>query len=93
MNVAIVGVTGVVGETILRVLDERDIAIGNLGAFASRDRDEPLVYRERSWPIRAASANALRDGGYDVAFFASSDDASAESRRRLRRGWCHRHRQ
>ena len=78
MNVAVVGVTGVVGETILRVLDERGIAIDAFGAFASRDRADPLLYRERQWPIRAATADALRDGGYDVAFFASSDDASAE---------------
>ena len=73
-----VGVTGVVGETILRVLDERGVAVDELGAFASRGRSEPLIFRERPWPIRAATARALRDGAYDAAFFASSDDASAE---------------
>ncbi len=78
MKVAVVGVTGVVGETILRVLDERAIAIDELGAFASRDRSEPLRYRDRDWPIRAATPQALEAGGYDVVFFASSDDASAE---------------
>ena len=78
MRIAVVGVTGVVGETILRVLDERAMTITELGAFASRDRDEPLVYRGRHWPIRAASAEALRAGAYDAVFFASSDDASAE---------------
>lgn len=78
MRVAVVGVTGVVGETILRVLEERHIAVDDLGAFASRDRVEPLLYRGKPWPIRAASAQALRDGGYDAAFFASSDDASAD---------------
>ena len=77
MKIAIVGVTGVVGETILRVLDERKIPIDELGAFASRDRDVPLVYRNREWPIRAATPDALARG-YDVVFFASSDDASAE---------------
>ncbi len=78
MRLAIVGVTGVVGETILRILDERDVAVGELGAFASRDRTEPLVWREREWPIRAATAEALESGGFDAVFFASSDDASAE---------------
>ncbi|MDQ2857551.1 MAG: aspartate-semialdehyde dehydrogenase [Candidatus Eremiobacteraeota bacterium] len=78
MNVAIVGVTGVVGETILRVLDERNVAIEELGAYASRERSKPLRWREREWPIHAAGARALRDGGYDAVFFASSDDASAE---------------
>ena len=78
MKVAVVGVTGVVGETILRVLDERKIPIDELGAFASRDRNEPLRYRERDWPIRTATPEALAAGGYDAVFFASSDDASAE---------------
>lgn len=77
MKIAIVGVTGVVGETILRVLDERGIPVDELGAFASRARSEPLVYRGRPWPIRAATPGALA-AGYDVVFFASSDDASAE---------------
>ena len=78
MKIAVVGVTGVVGETILRVLDEREIAVDDLGAFASRDRDEPLVWRGRDWPIRAATPAALGAGGYAAVFFASSDDASAE---------------
>ncbi len=78
MKVAVVGVTGVVGQTILRVLDERALDVAELGAFASRDRDETLAYRGRAWPIRAATARALRAGAYDVVFFASSDDASAE---------------
>lgn len=78
MKLAVVGVTGVVGETILRVLDERAIAIDDLGAFASRDRGEPLRYRGREWTIRAATPQALAAGNYDAVFFASSDDASAE---------------
>jgi aspartate-semialdehyde dehydrogenase len=71
-------VTGVVGETILRVLDERSVAVDALGAFASRDRPEGLVWRGRTWPIRAATPGALREGAFDAVFFASSDDASAE---------------
>lgn len=78
MKVALVGVTGVVGETILRVLDERKIAIDRLDAFASRERSEALSFRGQNVPIRAATAEALSSGKYDVVFFASSDDASAE---------------
>lgn len=78
MKIAVVGVTGVVGETILRVLEERGVALDELGAFASRDRNEPLRYRDRDWPIRAATPAALAADGYDAVFFASSDDASAE---------------
>lgn len=76
MKVAVVGVTGIVGETILRVLDERAVAIDHLDAFASRDRQTPLAFRGRAVLIRAATPQALRDGAYDAVFFASSDDAS-----------------
>jgi aspartate-semialdehyde dehydrogenase len=78
MKIAVVGVTGVVGETILRVLDERSIAVDEFGAFASHARHDPLVWRGRAWPIVAATPDALRDGAFDAVFFASSDDASAE---------------
>jgi aspartate-semialdehyde dehydrogenase len=81
VKLAIVGVTGAVGETILRVLDERAVAVDELGAFASRDRAEPLVFRGRSWPIRAADAAAL--AGYDVVFFAGGEDASEALGREL----------
>ncbi|HEY0797994.1 MAG TPA: hypothetical protein VGD50_02535, partial [Candidatus Baltobacteraceae bacterium] len=75
MRLAVVGVTGVVGEMILRVLDERKVQVDELGAFASRDREVPLQWRGRSWPIRAATPQALASG-WDVVMFASSDDAS-----------------
>ncbi|MGH7755948.1 MAG: aspartate-semialdehyde dehydrogenase [Vulcanimicrobiaceae bacterium] len=74
---AIVGATGVVGETIMRVLDERKIAIDELGAFASRDRIEPIRFRDQAVPVRAATAQSL-DAGFDAVFFASGDDASAD---------------
>jgi aspartate-semialdehyde dehydrogenase len=74
MKLAVVGVTGAVGETILRVLQERGMYIEELGAFASRDRSEPLIFRGRPWPIRAATAEALVS--YDVVFFAGGEDAN-----------------
>ena len=74
MNVAVVGATGVVGETILRLLDERNVPIGALGLFASRPRSEPVRFRGDSLDVRAASEDALLD--FDVVFFASGEDAS-----------------
>src|SRR5271165_5979709 len=75
MKLAVVGVTGAVGETILRVLEERAIEASEFGAFASQDRLEPLRFRGREFPIRAATPQALHD--YDVVIFASGEDASA----------------
>ncbi|MDQ2908873.1 MAG: aspartate-semialdehyde dehydrogenase [Candidatus Eremiobacteraeota bacterium] len=77
-RVAIVGVSGVVGETLLQVLEERRVPIRELGAFASCDRSEPLVYRGRPWPVRRATTRALADAHFDVVFFASNEDASAD---------------
>ncbi|HEY9180605.1 MAG TPA: Asd/ArgC dimerization domain-containing protein [Candidatus Baltobacteraceae bacterium] len=64
MKVAVVGATGVVGETILRVLQERRVPVDSLGLFASRTRGD----------VRETTPEAL--GEYDAVFFASSEDAS-----------------
>lgn len=64
MKVAVVGATGVVGETILRVLDERRVPVEHLGRFASRTRDN----------VEETTPEALAQ--YDAVFFASSEDAS-----------------
>ena len=66
MKVAVVGATGVVGETILRVLEERRLPLEAVGRFAARARDGVL----------ATTHEALRP--YDAVFFASSEEASGE---------------
>jgi aspartate-semialdehyde dehydrogenase len=78
MRVAVIGATGVVGQMILRVLDEREIALDTLLAYASRDRAEGLVFRGRHVPVVAASIEQIRADRPDVVFFASSDEASRE---------------
>ncbi|HEX8806913.1 MAG TPA: aspartate-semialdehyde dehydrogenase [Candidatus Aquilonibacter sp.] len=64
LKVAVVGATGVVGETILRVLDERKIPVDRLGRFASRARDD----------VDATTPERLHE--FDVVFFAGGEDAS-----------------
>ncbi len=76
MNVAVVGATGAVGETILRLLEERDLPIGELGPFASRACGAAVVFRGERVDVRAASSDALREFG--VVFFAGGEDASEE---------------
>jgi aspartate-semialdehyde dehydrogenase len=74
MNVAVVGATGAVGETILRVLEERELPIASLRPFASRARASAVRFRGDSLDVDAASDDALR--GFDVVFFAGGEDAS-----------------
>lgn len=62
-RIAVVGATGVVGETLLRVLEERGFG-GEIGRFASHTRDGVLATSDESL------------APYDVVFFAGSEEAS-----------------
>jgi aspartate-semialdehyde dehydrogenase len=74
MRVAVVGATGAVGETIMRVLEERNLPIEAVRPFASRARSGGARFRGRELDVTAASGDALR--GFDVVFFAGGEDAS-----------------
>jgi len=83
VKIAVIGATGVVGATILRVLDERAVPVDTLLAYASRDRADGVAFRGATVPVYAATPERLAADRPDVAFFASSDDASAELARSL----------
>ena len=74
LDVAVVGATGVVGETILRVLEERGVPVGEIAAFASRARTGAVRFRGETLDVRATDADALQ--GFEVVFFASGEDSS-----------------
>ena len=78
MRVAVIGATGVVGETILRVLEERNVKVDTLLAYASRARDNAVTFRGQSLPVAKATTEQIIADRAQVALFASSDDASAE---------------
>lgn len=69
-----IGATGAVGETIVRVLEERRLPVGELGAFASAPRAGAVRFRGSALDVRATSAEALQE--FDVVFFAGGEDAS-----------------
>ena len=51
-NVAIVGATGLVGETLLRVLEERNFPVGEVYPLASnRSLGKSVTFRGRSLPV------------------------------------------
>lgn len=74
MKVAVVGATGAVGKTILRVLEERRLPISAIAPFASSEHPRAVSFRGDALDVRAASERALR--GFDVVFFAGGEDAS-----------------
>lgn len=69
-----VGATGVVGETILRVLEERAVPLRTLVPFASRARLAGARFRGVDLDVRATTTEAL--AAFDVVFFASGEDSS-----------------
>ncbi len=74
MNVAVVGATGAVGGTIVRVLEERRLPIAALAPFASRDREAAVLFRGSALDVRPPSDESLR--GFDVVFFAGGEETS-----------------
>ena len=85
LDVAVVGATGAVGETILRLLEERQVPVRTLGPFASRPRDAGVRFAGQALDVRATDAEAL--AGFDVVFFAGGEDLSdAYAPALLRRG-------
>jgi aspartate-semialdehyde dehydrogenase len=80
-RVAIVGATGVVGETVARMLHERRFPIASLRAFATK-RSAGTVVRsgDHEAVVEAIDSDAFDPSlfdGVDVAFFAVGDAVSA----------------
>ena len=71
LRVGIVGATGAVGETLLRVLEERRVPLSNLAAFGSRHRDAAVRYDGSMLDVRSTTGEALADR--DVVFFAGGE--------------------
>ncbi len=76
MKIAVVGATGLVGEMLLRVLEERAIPVSSVSAFANRPRTAAATFRGARLDVQPTSAEALR--GFDAIFFAGGDEPSAE---------------
>lgn len=74
MNIAVVGATGIVGETILRVMEERQTPVERLGLFASRAHRSAAQFHGAAYDVMATTGAAL--GDYDAVFFAGGEEAS-----------------
>ena len=78
MNVAIVGVSGAVGQEFLRVLSERSLKIDRLELFASeRSAGKQITFRGKEYTIRQLQhGDDFRD--IDVAFVSAGGGVSLE---------------
>lgn len=78
MNIAIVGVSGAVGQEFLRVLAERPIKIDRLELFASaRSAGKTITFKSKEYTVRE-----LKHGddfkGIDIAFVSAGGSVSLE---------------
>lgn len=76
-NVAIVGATGMVGQTLVQVLEDRNFPVGQLKLLASaRSANTQVEVMGRTYTVEEATPEAFE--GVDVAFFSAGGDVSKE---------------
>ena len=74
-HVAVVGATGLVGQEVLRILEERSFPVSDLTLLASeRSAGSRLEFRSRSTVVRDLSKDAFDE--VDTAIFAATAEAS-----------------
>src|SRR6266536_912608 len=77
MKIAVVGVTGAVGQTTLKILDERKFPVKELRAFASeRSVGKSVPFKGESIRVQKVGPEAFK--GVDVAFFSAGSAQSRE---------------
>lgn len=76
-NVAIVGATGMVGQALIQVLQERNFPVGELKLLASsRSVNLTVEVMGQTYMVEEAKAEAF--AGIDVAFFSAGEAISKE---------------
>lgn len=75
-NIAIVGATGVVGTTFLKVLEERDFPFGTITMLASaRSAGKTVQFKGEDYPIVTLDEHSF-DSGIDIALFSAGGSTS-----------------
>lgn len=83
-NIAIVGATGIVGKTTLRVLEERGLGQENLFLFASKaSRGKKIKVGGKILQVRQLTEEALFSNSYDYALFCTDEHVSGRFVERL----------
>ncbi len=75
-NIAIVGATGMVGRTILKVMEERNFPINNLYLFASsKSKGQKILFKGKNYVVEELKEDSF-DKTIDIALFAAGGDIS-----------------
>ncbi|MCI5785904.1 aspartate-semialdehyde dehydrogenase [Helicobacter trogontum] len=75
--VGIVGVTGAVGEELLRILDERDFPVKKLVPLASaRSAGDTIEFKDKKIKVLETTDSVFKDEGVEIAFFSAGGSVS-----------------
>ncbi len=75
---AMVGVTGMVGRTFIKVLEERDLPISNIYFFASsRSAGQKITFAGREYIVEELTETSF-DRGIDISLFSAGGGISKE---------------
>ena len=78
VNLAVVGATGMVGRTFLKVLEERDFPIDNFYVMASaRSAGQKLTFRGKGYVVEELTEHSF-DKPIDIALFSAGGSTSAK---------------
>lgn len=76
INLAVVGVTGMVGRTFLEVLEEKNLPIENFYAFSSaRSAGSTIVFKGKEYIVEELTETSF-DRGIDIALFSAGGGTS-----------------
>ena len=74
-SVAVVGATGLVGRTMLKILEERNFPISYLGLYASeRSAGTIIEYKKKEYEVQLLTEEVFN--GIDIALFSAGGSAS-----------------
>lgn len=77
VNLAIVGATGLVGRTFLKVLEERNFPIENLRLFASeKSKGREIIFKDKIYTIETLNQKSFENS--DIALFSAGSSVSKE---------------
>jgi aspartate-semialdehyde dehydrogenase len=74
-RIAVVGATGAVGQTVLKILEQRKFPVRELKAYASqRSVGKTVTFAGESISVQLAGADGFKD--IDIAFFSAGSEQS-----------------
>lgn len=77
LKIGVVGATGMVGQTFMKILKERNFPIGELRPFASEaSLGKKIDLAGKSWDLQVLKEGCFE--GLDLVFFSSGDEISLE---------------